>query len=83
VFPVTVLRLANGRTLTVTAPNAAPDAPYVHSLSVNGRTWNQPWLTFGQLAAGAVLNYDLAGTPDKTWGAAPSSAPPSDGYGDR
>ncbi|HEY2694738.1 MAG TPA: GH92 family glycosyl hydrolase [Pseudonocardiaceae bacterium] len=83
VFPLTVLRLANGRTVTTTAPNAAPGAPYVQGLSVNGKTWNQPWLSFGQLAGGAVLNYDLASTPDKTWGAAASAAPPSDGYGER
>jgi putative alpha-1,2-mannosidase len=85
VFPTAVIHLDNGRsiTITITAPHAAPDAPYVHGLTVNGVVHNQPWLTFGQLAHGASLDYDLATTPDTTWGAAASAAPPSDGYGER
>jgi predicted alpha-1,2-mannosidase len=83
VFPTSVVHLANGKSLTITAPNAAPDAPYVHGLSVNGKAWNSPWLTFAQLSNGATLDYDLATTPDKTWGAAPSAAPPSDSHGEQ
>ena len=83
VFPTAVIHLDNGRSITITAPHAAPDAPYVHGLTVNGAVHNQPWLTFGQLAHGASLDYDLATTPDITWGAAASAAPPSDGYGER
>jgi predicted alpha-1,2-mannosidase len=81
VFPLTEIHLANGKTVTITAPNAKPDAPYVQSLTVGGKTWTKPWLTYADLSTGATLDYNLGTTPDTSWGTAPDAAPPSDGYG--
>lgn len=81
VFPITVVHLANGRTTTITAPNAASDAPYVQGLKLNGGTWDKPWTTYSTFGQGTTLAFDLGTTPDKSWGAAAKSAPPSDGTG--
>jgi predicted alpha-1,2-mannosidase len=83
VFPFAEIHLANGKTVTIAAPAAQPDAPYVHSLTVGGTTWTKPWLTYADIANGTTLDYDLAATPDTSWGTATNAAPPSDGYGEQ
>ena len=50
---------------------------YVTGLSVNGKTWNKPWIEFSDISAGGTLDYNLSSTPDSSWGAAAVDAPPS------
>ncbi|MFC5720890.1 glycoside hydrolase domain-containing protein [Streptomyces gamaensis] len=69
--PRTEIALAGGRTLRILAPQAAPDAPYVRALRVNGRSWQAPWLSFAALRDGATLDHTLGTTPDTRWGSAP------------
>lgn len=80
-FPVAQVTLGNGHRVQINAPQAAPDAPYVQSLSVGGRAWNASWLTFGQLAGASSLDYTLGTTPDTSWASAADSVPPSDTTG--
>jgi predicted alpha-1,2-mannosidase len=82
-FPLTQIHLANGKTVTIGAPAAAPNAPYVQNLTANGTTWNQDWLTYAQLTQGTTLNYNLGTTPNTSWAADPNAAPPSDTTGER
>jgi predicted alpha-1,2-mannosidase len=82
VFPLTEVHLANGKTLTITAPNAAAKSPYVQSMTVGGKAWNKPWTTFEKLDRGTTVDFDLGTTPNKDWGAKPSEAPPSDATGE-
>jgi putative alpha-1,2-mannosidase len=79
-FPHAVVHLASGGTITLDAPNAAADAPYVQSMRLNGDAWPKLYLSSAQYAHGAHLEFDLATTPG-TWGSGPSAAPPSDGTG--
>ncbi|WP_375492809.1 GH92 family glycosyl hydrolase [uncultured Jatrophihabitans sp.] len=81
-FPLTEVHLANGKTLTITAPNAAPNAPYVHGLSINGKASSKPWTTWSTLDKGPTMNVDLGTTADTSWGTAAADAPPSDGTGE-
>ncbi len=82
VFPLAEVHLANGKTLTITAPNAAANAPYVHGLTVNGKASDKPWTTWDAIAKGPTLNFDLGKTADTSWGTAAADAPPSDGTGE-
>lgn len=82
VFPAAQLTLGSGHQVTISAPQAAPDAPYVQALSVNGKAWNDSWLTFGSLSRGATLDYTLGTTPDNGWASSPGSVPPSDPTGE-
>jgi predicted alpha-1,2-mannosidase len=75
-FPKAVVHLPDGD-LTIIGNGAAADAPYVQSLTVNGQTWNKPWLRFSDLAHGGNLTYTLATTPNTNWGSNPADAPPS------
>jgi predicted alpha-1,2-mannosidase len=83
VFPRTVVHLASGRTLTISAPNASAAAPYVQGLTVDGRPWDKAYVDFSDLAAGGELDYDLSATPDTSWASGAAAAPPSDPTGER
>lgn len=77
-FPVAKVALAGGRTVRISAPQAAPDAPYVQSLDVKGKEWNTSWLTYEQFKGAGTLDFTLGTQPDKSWASGPSAAPPSD-----
>ena len=77
-FPTATIRLPHGR-LTIRAPSAARDAPYVRGLAVDGRRWRKPWLRLGAVAHGGTLAFDLGKTPNVRWGSDRSAAPPSFG----
>ncbi len=79
-FPRIDLRLPGG-VVSITARGAAPGAPYVHSLSLGGRSWAKPWLRLADLAHGAHVSFVLGTAPDRGWGSRPSAAPPSFGSG--
>ncbi len=75
-FSKTVLHLSGGD-VTIIGRGAAKSAPYVQSLTVNGQTWNKPWLRYSDISHGGTLVYDLGASPDTNWGSDPSDAPPS------
>lgn len=81
-FPHAVIHLPSGRDITIDAAGAAPDAPYVHGLQLNGGDWPKTYLTGNQYANGANLSFDLGTTPGTSWGTGPSAAPPSDPTGE-
>ncbi|MEV6051500.1 GH92 family glycosyl hydrolase [Streptomyces sp. NPDC052107] len=66
-----------GNDISIRASGAAPDAPYVQSLKVDGRSSDRPWLPASFVRDGGTLDYTLSGTPNRTWGSDPVSAPPS------
>ncbi|GHG90260.1 GH92 family glycosyl hydrolase [Streptomyces lanatus] len=74
-FPRIEIDRPGGADISVRARGAAADAPYIHSLTVNGRTSDRPWLPASLVRDGGRLDYTLSGTPDPAWGA--SEAPPS------
>lgn len=76
-FPYAQLRLADGNAITINAPQAAPGAPYVQNLRLNGSGWPRNYLPASAVATGAALDYTLGTTPDTTWGSGAQAAPPS------
>ncbi|OIJ65781.1 GH92 family glycosyl hydrolase [Streptomyces mangrovisoli] len=76
-FERAVISRPHGNDITVRAPGAADDAPYVQSLKVDGRSGDRPWLPASFVRDGGTLDYTLTTTPNRAWGSAPSDAPPS------
>ncbi|MEV6168961.1 GH92 family glycosyl hydrolase [Streptomyces sp. NPDC051954] len=74
-FPRIEIDRPYGNDISVRATGAAADAPYIHSLKVDGRTSDRPWLPASFVRDGGRLDYTLSATPDPTWGA--SRTPPS------
>lgn len=77
VFPKAQVRLPSGRTLTVTAPDAAPGAPYVRSMRVNGASWSHAYLRPSLLSRGGTVDFTLGTTPNTGWATGRTDAPPS------
>lgn len=75
-FPKAVLHLPHGN-VTIVGKSARDDAPYVHAVTVNGKKWSRPWITYADIEHGGVITYSLSATPDRSWGSDPMSAPPS------
>ncbi|WP_235032211.1 lectin [Actinacidiphila yanglinensis] len=81
VFPVAKVTFADGKQVSINAPQAATNAPYVQSLDVKGKATNSSWLTFGQFEKAGSLDWTLGTTPNTSWGASAASVPPSDTTG--
>jgi len=76
-FPSVTVERPGGRTLTIRAPEARADAPYVKDLRVNGKRTTKPWLPESFLDSAGRLDFTLAPKPDSAWGSAAADAPPS------
>jgi predicted alpha-1,2-mannosidase len=77
-FPLVVIKLPYGSTITINAPGASVDKFYVKSLKINGTPDSKLYVPFDTLSGGATLNWTLSNNPT-SWGASPADAPPSYG----
>ena len=75
-FSKVVLHLKGGD-VTITGNGAGDYSMYVTGLTVNGKTWNKPWIKFSDISNGGTLEYNLSSTADSSWAAAAVDAPPS------
>ncbi|TQF04535.1 glycoside hydrolase family 92 protein [Kitasatospora acidiphila] len=73
---ITISR-GNGAIIDIKARNASADARYVHGLRVGGQASTRPWVSADLVGQGGTLDFDLATTPDPSWGHDPKDAPPS------
>lgn len=76
-FSRVTLQLPNGKTFVIKADGASEENKYIQSATLNGKDWNRPWLSHSDLAAGGTLVLKLGAHPNKQWGAAIGSEPPS------
>lgn len=67
-FKKVTITLENGKTIVVNAPSNSADNRYVKSLKVNGATYDKNWLSHSVLLKGAVLDFGMSATPNKTRG---------------
>ena len=74
-FTSATLRLAGGKSLVILAPAAAPTAPYVSALTLNGQPTTHVWLPWSTVSGGATLSFALSAHPG-AWGSAATDAPP-------
>jgi hypothetical protein len=72
-FPQVAIAPGTSHTITVNAPAAADNAPYVQSLNLNGAAWSKAYPP----ASGATLDFTLGTAANTSWASAGSAAPPS------
>ncbi|RZS43612.1 putative alpha-1,2-mannosidase [Herbihabitans rhizosphaerae] len=75
-FTKATVRLENGRTIVVEAPNNSAENVYVQALTVNSRPYTKTYLPHAMIAEGATLTFDMGPEPSD-WGTDPAAAPPS------
>lgn len=74
-FTQSVVSLPSGNTLTINAPAAADNAPYVQSATWNGGAWNNAYAPTSAITSGGTLAFTLGTSANTSWAA--SSPPPS------
>lgn len=63
-FPELKLRLNNGKTFTVLAPNVSKENIYVQSVKVNGEPYNKTYITHDQIMSGATVEFEMSNQPN-------------------
>jgi predicted alpha-1,2-mannosidase len=76
-FSRATIRRANGVTITIEAPGAAPDTAYVRAVRVDGKEHTKSWLPEGFVTTGGTVSVDVATRAEGTWGTKPEDLPPS------
>ncbi|HZD70248.1 MAG TPA: GH92 family glycosyl hydrolase [Actinomycetes bacterium] len=78
-FPLAIVHLANGNTITINAPGASPSSPYIQSLNFNGHPYSRLWFGPSLVTDGGALDYTMGSSANTSWGASPLDTPPSYG----
>ncbi|HEX3073886.1 MAG TPA: glycoside hydrolase family 92 protein, partial [Ignavibacteriales bacterium] len=71
------MRLGNGKTFVSKAENYSPENMYIQSVKLNGKKWNKTYIPFEEISKGGEIIYVLGNQPNKDWGTAEDSIPPS------
>ena len=71
------ISLGTGHRISIDAPAAATDAPYVTGMRLNGRSYQSTALPASFATRGGSLDVSLSGTPDTHWATSAQAAPPS------
>ncbi len=58
-----VMKLENGRTLTIKANNQSDENIYVTKVVLNGRTLDRRFITYSEIAAGGQLTFHMSAKP--------------------
>jgi predicted alpha-1,2-mannosidase len=74
-FKKVILRLENGKTVTIDAPGNSAANRYISNASFNGKPYSKNWLSHAELVKGAVINFTMSAAPVKTRGINPSDFP--------
>ena len=82
-FDRVVIALPGGKFIRMSAPGASgPHHPrYISGLSIDDQATDRTWIPESIIRSGGELKFSLAAYPNKVWGTAESSAPPSFGAG--
>jgi len=67
-FPEVKILLNNNKILIIKANNVSEKNCYIHSLTINGKVVNTPFLKHSQLEAGGTLVFEMDSVPDHKWG---------------
>jgi len=70
--------LPHGKTFTVRSFNYGATNYYIQSATLNGRPFNQTWLSQQTILHGGTLKFRMGPMPNKNWGSNTAASPPAD-----
>jgi predicted alpha-1,2-mannosidase len=76
-LPEISLKLASGKRFTVKAYQISETNKYIKTVSLNGVPLKRSYITHEDIVNGGVLQFEMTDKPDKAWGKAFNSRPPS------
>ena len=71
------VNVGNGKVFHIIAQDCSEDNKYIQSATLNGKQLDCPWISHGDVKNGATLILKMGNRPNKEWGAAVGSEPPS------
>ena len=74
-FKKIILRLENGKTVTIDAPLNSAANRYISNTSFNGKPYSKNWFSHAELVKGAVINFSMSAVPNKSKGINPADFP--------
>lgn len=78
VFKETTIQLKANKALRILAPKSSVQNKYIQSVTLNGKPWDKPWVSWDEIKNGGDLVIELAEKPNYKWGADISVVPPSE-----
>ncbi len=74
-FKKITLRLENGNTVEIEAPQNGPGNRYIQGITFNGEKYDKNYFKYSELMKGAKIKFEMGNTPDKDRGTQESSFP--------
>lgn len=74
IFDTVTLNLPNGTTCVITAKNNSAENMYVQSMRINGKAWDNSFLSHEALVNGGTIEFKMGPKPSK-WGTSEASRP--------
>jgi predicted alpha-1,2-mannosidase len=74
-FRKITVSLPNNKKLTISAPANGPSAPYVQTVTRDGKVHDKNWVSHFDLLRGGTLNFLLSSKPNKQRGTSPKAYP--------
>ncbi len=74
-FQKVTLKLENGKTVTINAPDNSAESRYIQSLSLNGQLYGKNWISHKTLMNGGTLHFRMTATPNKQRGVTAGAYP--------
>ena len=71
-FSSVKIHLPSGKVINISG--GSETLPYITSLKVNGKVWNNTWVPLRELEKGGSIQFSLSAIPEKKWGT--NSEPP-------
>lgn len=76
-FDRATIQVGQGKTLTIEAKRASPDAIYIRSITLNGNALDRLWVSHKEIAQGGSIVFTLEAMPNTHFGTREGAAPPS------
>ena len=74
-FQKILVKLENGKTIQIEAPDNNKQTRYVNDVKVNGKSVNRTWLEHDELTKGATIKFQMSSKPNKKRGTDEKDAP--------
>lgn len=67
-FKKAVIKMDNGKTFTVLAPNVSAKNIYIQSVKLNGKKYDKSFISYDDIMKGGVLEFAMGEVPNKDFG---------------
>ena len=75
IFPRAVIRMEDGKSLTIEAVNLSTENYYIQSATMNGHAYDKCFINHEEIMKGGILRFIMGPKPDTAWGSRPGDFP--------